>query len=264
MTLLGSQLAAFQAVLADFAAIARLNNATPRHYPGLQDLDDLTRTGTLGAFPQHTLLAGGVTDRDAVIAGLAAGEPLRQVCHAHQGAPVAGLRFSVCYGAYSEYQGKTLAEDPVMLHAAGPCWRNEEEVIPLIRQREFTMAEIIAIGSETAVRERISAVGIDVVALAKDQGLRVRVVAASDPFFGPTGRARRLWQQGAGLKQELVVSVNDMDVAIGSLNLHQEAFGTAFDIRTMDGDTAWTGCAAIGIERWVAARSHNSESDRAR
>jgi hypothetical protein len=41
-------------------------------------------------------------------------------------------------------------------------------------------------------------------------------------------------------------------LAIGSVNLHRDYFGEAFEIRR-EGRDAWSGCIAFGVERWLHA-----------
>ena len=41
-------------------------------------------------------------------------------------------------------------------------------------------------------------------------------------------------------------------LAIGSVNFHRNYFGEAFGI-TRDGQEAYSGCVAFGVERWLYA-----------
>jgi hypothetical protein len=50
------------------------------------------------------------------------------------------------------------------------------------------------------------------------------------------------------------------DLAIASLNLHHDHFGTAFGI-TRDGGPAHSACLAFGIERWLFAITQRHGTD---
>ncbi len=66
---------------------------------------------------------------------------------------------------------------------------------------------------------------------------------------------KTVYQNAADLKQELLVTLpfNGQEMAIGSLNLHQDFFGRCFDIALPDGRPVWSGCLGIGFERLVYA-----------
>ena len=51
-------------------------------------------------------------------------------------------------------------------------------------------------------------------------------------------------------KEEMVYG---RSLAIASLNFHRNFFGERCGIRTADGEPAFTGCVAFGIERWLHA-----------
>ena len=51
------------------------------------------------------------------------------------------------------------------------------------------------------------------------------------------------------MKRELVFG---NDLAIASTNFHRDHFGEAFAI-TRQGERAFSGCVAFGMERWLAA-----------
>jgi hypothetical protein len=89
--------------------------------------------------------------------------------------------------------------------------------------------------------------------LAEALGIAAQLEEATDPFFAPTARGRRLLQQLKGLKQELLLPVGDEHVAAASFNQHEQFFGDAFDIRLADGGAAASACVAYGVERWLLA-----------
>ncbi|HXJ10246.1 MAG TPA: hypothetical protein VNH12_12095, partial [Burkholderiales bacterium] len=79
-----------------------------------------------------------------------------------------------------------------------------------------------------------------------------------DPFFPTVHTNKAYWQMRADLKFELRLGVEADEgvprtLACGSFNLHENFFGKTFDITTVEGEPAFTGCVAWGLERWVLA-----------
>jgi hypothetical protein len=57
------------------------------------------------------------------------------------------------------------------------------------------------------------------------------------------------------VKEEFVFrsTSDDPGLAIGSVNFHRNFFGERCEIGLADGSAAFSGCAAFGLERWLAA-----------
>jgi hypothetical protein len=89
---------------------------------------------------------------------------------------------------------------------------------------------------------------------AEDQ---VRLVPASDPFFGATGRLMRATRREQQLKFELEAELRGIGaLAVMSFNCHKDAFAELFEIRARDGSTAHTSCVGFGIERIALSLFH--------
>ena len=92
---------------------------------------------------------------------------------------------------------------------------------------------------------------------------------ATDAFFLSSDRGARLVQKLKGLKREFTVTVDTTPVALASVNLHEDYFGRRFEITDGAGQTAWSCCAAFGIERltayglltWGGERAHRQHPD---
>ena len=162
---------------------------------------------------------------------------------------------ALCYNHYPHLARRVVDEPGSIVTLAGRCYRNEEDrAHPLERLREFTMREIVAVGSESFVettrRDLIDRVGRWIVELDLDGFIEV----ASDPFFTRATRGRQLMQQLQPLKYELrLASAEGRTVAAASFNHHRDHFGRAFSIRQQNGETAHSGCVAFGWERWIIA-----------
>jgi acyl carrier protein len=192
-------------------------------------LDTLERAGFIEAFPQKLVRIDGEDD--------SARPP------------------ALCYHHYPHLARRMVDEPGSIVTVAGRCYRNEEDrAHPLERLREFTMREIVAVGSESFVettrRGLIDRVGRWIVEL----DLQGFIEVASDPFFTRATRGRQLMQQLQPLKYELRLAwAEGRTVAAASFNHHHDHFGKAFSIRQQNGDAAHSGCVAFGWERWLIA-----------
>ena len=116
------------------------------------------------------------------------------------------------------------------------------------------MREIVCIGADGDVEEFRQRWMVTASAFAESLGLTTEIVAASDPFFAPTGRGKAALQRIKSLKHEMVVHFPDgRPMAIASFNNHEHFFGEAFGISVESGGTAASACVAFGIERWLLA-----------
>jgi hypothetical protein len=134
-------------------------------------------------------------------------------------------------------------------------------VTTLERLWDFTIREVVLIGGRNEVIAARGRFMHTVLALAERLGLAGTAQVANDPFFGaPDTPARILSQRLLSLKYELRLPVAaDRDIAVGSFNLHDDVFGTAFDIRHGGGSghdgapVARSACAGFGLERLAYA-----------
>jgi acyl carrier protein len=202
--------------------------AERREYAGTIAVGTLEQAGFAEAFPQLLAPTGD---------GVTAATP------------------AVCYHCYPELAGRRIGARPVLVTAACRCTRREAEpLLPLDRLREFTMREIVVIGS----REQVEGVRQDLVsrvsALVRALDLDASIEMATDPFFTAAAEGKRVLQRLGALKYELRLTLEaGRSVAAASFNHHQDHFGRRFGIRLESGVVAHSGCVAFGLERWVLA-----------
>ena len=135
----------------------------------------------------------------------------------------------------------------------GWCFRREPSLL-LTRMQAFRMVERVYVGDEETaetIRDRWLEQGYESLVTL---GLDVDIVPANDPFFGRRGRLLAQSQRECRLKLEFVFSFGDgSPVALASSNLHQDHFGEAFGISTVDGSVAHSTCFGWGLDRIVLA-----------
>lgn len=160
---------------------------------------------------------------------------------------------AVCYHAYAGFAGQRF-DRPITLTAELPCFREaDRQAGGAGRLWEFTMREIVFIGAPAWVAaqrdEWMSRVGDFSASLRLDGTIE----PATDPFFGDSGRGKRLLQQLKGLKYELRLAAGQDALAVASFNLHETFFSRRFAMTLADGNDAHSACVAFGLERWVFA-----------
>jgi seryl-tRNA synthetase len=154
---------------------------------------------------------------------------------------------AACYHVYIHEQGSVL-DRPRFYTTRNTCVRREVRYEPLRRQWTFSMREIVCIGNLDEVRAFLEAARDHANALLAAADLPVEWTVATDPFFQPSKQGKYLAQRLNPTKYEAIFG----DLAIASINLHQDHFGSSFDI-ARDGRAAFSGCLAFGLERWLYA-----------
>lgn len=171
-------------------------------------------------------------------------------------APRYFLPSAACYPVYAHLANRSLASSECIT-TVQRCFRNEEHYEGLARLLAFSMREVVMVGSQSQVRDFLAAQKQWIHRFAESVGLALAVQTASDPFFESNGQRARM-QQLFPVKEEFVL---DGRVAVSSVNFHRNFFGERWNIRSADGEFAFSGCAAFGLERWLHALDKRWDHD---
>lgn len=170
--------------------------------------------------------------------------------------PKAMLSPTICHHLYCALEDKTVPNEGYVATAEGNCFRFESENMhTLERVWNFTMREIIFVGTEDYVRKAIEDLRTAFADVLTQIGLSFRLETANDPFFIDTFSEQASFQAIFDMKYEYRADVpyRDKDIAIASVNRHGDFFGRTLNIITEGGDFAQTGCFGLGFERIVWA-----------
>ena len=171
-------------------------------------------------------------------------------------APDAMLSPTVCHHLYLALSDTELDAAGLVATASGNCFRFESgNMNSLERIWNFSMREIIFVGSDDHVQSGLQEVRDRLRPLFEELGLAYKVITANDPFFIGTFRDQAAYQAAFELKFEIRASLpyKGDDLAVGSYNRHGDFFGRTLNIRMPDGSPACTGCVGIGFERLALA-----------
>lgn len=237
-----------------FLAWAAGCGAAPMLFPPLMRVRDLDGLDYFRNFPHLPLVVSRIAPEH--LDGYAKGPSIQEVPAEQLIAGEYVLPSAACYNIYIHLRGTKLA-GPLYVTTVASCFRNEQRYERLKRLWGFTMREIVCIGTAEDVQAHLSAFKPRILDFAARAGLTLETQTATDPFYEP-GSSRAVMQKLFPQKEELVYGGS---VAIGSLNFHRNFFGERCDIRTPDGQPAFTGCVAFGLERWLHALLDRYQGD---
>lgn len=222
--------------------------ATPMLYPPLMRVADLHKIDYFRNFP-HLAILGSELAADAVPRYTEPVEHTDSIPVGDLTEATYTLPSAACYNIYFDLAGQTLDSDAHRVTTVATCFRRETHYDGLRRLLGFTMREIVCVGDREVVLEHLRSFKRKLTDYFTGIGLPVEVQAATDPFY-ESGGSRALMAQLFPVKEEFVFGGS---LAIGSVNFHRNFFGERCDIRTPDGQPAFSGCVAFGVERWISA-----------
>ena len=166
-----------------------------------------------------------------------------------------GAEFAVppaaCLHCYADLADRALDSSLVLFAIRNRCARGDETVDAAHgRLREFTMREIVILGSGSEVDRARRALMRRAQTYVTRLDLTATIEVATDPFHIPADRGKLALQRLRALKYELRMPVAGKKIAVASFNYHEDFFGRAFGITLADGTPAHSGCVAFGLERW--------------
>ncbi len=237
--------------------------ATEQSYPALIDADILRRCGYYTSFPHAvSFIVHLGEDFDRIEQFRQANDgatELRVPDFSSFGTPKVCAKPATCYHCYQGLEGRTLPGDGAAFTAVGKCFRYESKnTVGLDRLWDFTMREIIFVGTEGWVNDQRERSMERVLEQLAEWDVDCEIETANDPFFASMYASKTFWQMRGDLKYEMKLAVEPdpsgkpRRIAAGSFNLHESFFGQTFSIAA-SGGPAFTGCTAFGIERWVLA-----------
>ncbi|WP_371477005.1 hypothetical protein [Kitasatospora sp. NBC_00315] len=220
--------------------------------PHLVDWSTIERAGYAKSFPQNLLAAAEVGPDLAALDRFAAATD-RAARRAELVPGGAVLAPAVCLHLFAALADRVL-DAPVVATARAGCARRElPSAVSATRLTAFSMREIVYVGDAAGARAFRDDMLERLESLARALGLPCRLETASDPFFTPDRVDFLAFQAAYEVKHELRARMPDgaPDVAVASVNLHQQHFGTGFGIDRPDGDAVYSACIGFGLERWA-------------
>lgn len=227
-------------------------------YPNVIPLGSLWQANHLSSFPEHLHLLSHIESDVGTLDGFAAHARQFRVDaippgHTTLAAAQLATNPSTCYHCYAMRAGRDIGTDTTIT-AITKCHRYEA-----INHRqpgrllEFTMREVIFLGTPDfvrATRQRSLELVEEIVGRWQVYGA---IVTANDPFFSSDFSNKASQQHRLAMKYEYKALLPpDRPISVLSSNLHGPTFSKAFDIR-QQGRPINTGCIGFGLERFALA-----------
>ncbi len=234
-------------------------------FPPVEPLAAFERTDYIASFPDLAASISGFTGDDRTHRALLAARERGERWETFLEPADLMLTPAVCHPVYGLI-GDTVPEGGRAFDIVGDSFRREPSLDPM-RLQAFHMHEFVHVGTPESAKAHRDGRIPGMRALLESFGLAIDVVPANDPFFGRVGQILARNQVEQSLKYEFVTPVYGPDhdpTAISSANLHEDHFGTAFGLRTADGEVAHSACLAFGLERITIAlfAAHGTDPDR--
>lgn len=240
--------------------LAKKYEAVEQEYPALWPVDLFKKINYFKEFPQQVILAATVKNsyeaRKKFAERYASDQDYETVSSAeHLADCVYGLQPAVCDVCYYALSQARDYENRIYT-TYNKVFRNEcSKTDSLDRLLAFSVRDIMFVGDEAFVLDVRQRLIEDLSAFLKLLGLNCRIETANDPFFSNDTAMKSVFQNAANLKYELLARLNYSGeyIAVGSINLHLDFFGKAFDVCLPDGSSVHSGCIGIGFERLAYA-----------
>ncbi|MBN2560292.1 MAG: hypothetical protein JXQ75_05120 [Phycisphaerae bacterium] len=250
----------FQALHDYVKRLAREYEAVEQEYPVLWPIDLFRKINYFAEFPQQAILStsvkGSFEDKESFAQRYATGEDYESVAVTEHMADCRhGLQPAVCDLCYYTLSNETDYQNTIYT-TYNKVFRNEYSTTDsLDRLLAFSVRDIMFVGDRDFVLDVRQRLIEDLIEFLRILDLNCRIETASDPFFTNDSAMKAVFQNTARLKYELLARLNHSGVyiAVGSINLHLDFFGRAFNIRLPDGTFAHSGCIGIGFERLAYA-----------
>jgi hypothetical protein len=243
-------------------------NASDELYPNVIPLEKLAATQHLRSFPEHLHFISHLREDLNVLEQFASRARLEdgQVQPDYEELEKSSLAHnpSTCYHCYAVREGHRLNDDEVATgitrcHRYESSNHNEPG-----RLMEFSLREVMFIGSAEFVRETRETTLEMIKQWATDWQIFGELLPANDPFFTNDYEAKAVHQHRLAMKYEYRAELSGPQdtLAVLSSNLHSATFGKAFDIRVRN-MRANTGCLGFGLERLaiVIASQHGVNAE---
>jgi seryl-tRNA synthetase len=232
----------------------------PLQTPTLIPAEVLARCDYFRSFPQYVSFVSHLHEDFGTIAGFRERhqerDTLDEAARSDLDLPTTCLSPAVCYHVYHRHAGSTLPDEGTTWDVQGRCFRFESTNISDLRRLwEFTMRELVFVGSRDQVLARRSSAIDAFIPLLDALDLPAEIRTASDPFFvAPDATAKTYFQLSSETKFEISVQLDQGErLAVGSFNYHTDFFGRAFSTDAGATGPAHSVCVAFGIERLVHA-----------
>jgi hypothetical protein len=225
-------------------------------FPKLYPIDEFKQSGYFEKFPHHIMFQS-VLKNDINTINEFSKIGVNERFLANIKTPNSVLKNASCVPIYpmianNKYENQQTAK---VFYVTGKCFRNEgANIEELNRLNEFTMSEIVFIGTDELIREGIARAKRLWEFWIKIFNLNCKIETANDSFFAGNYKKLKFFQLIGNAKEEfkLLLPHSDKYIAAASANYHRTQFTKRYNIKS-DKGYCHSACIAFGIERLTYA-----------
>lgn len=246
----------FNSKIKEFA-YEHFESVKEHEYPVLYPIDKFEKGRYFENFPHFIMFQTTMKNDIEILDRFAKNGTSDQSIFEEMTVPKNVLRNAACVPVYEFLENKVLSpQAPEVFLVLGKCFRNESEnVFELARLNEFTMKEIVFVGTPLQCKN-----GIDKAKKLWNHwievfGLNCKIDTANDSFFASNYKKLKLFQVLGDSKQEFkwYIPSSDSYIACSSANFHRTHFTKPYNIKNPDGTYCNSACFAFGLERMLYA-----------
>lgn len=225
-------------------------------FPKLYPINEFENSGYFEKFPQHIMFQS-VLKNDIETLEEFSKNGINANFLNNIKTPGAVLKNASCVPIYPMIENTRFEnqESAEVFYVTGKCFRNEgSNVKELSRLNEFTMSEIVFIGTDELIQEGIEKAKKLWNFWIKTFNLNCKVETANDSFFAGSYKKLRFFQLIGNSKEEFkwLLPHSDDYIATASANYHRTHFTKRYNIESEKG-FCHSSCIAFGIERLTYA-----------
>lgn len=166
---------------------------------------------------------------------------------------------AACLHFYPMLEEKQLKE--TILTTKARVYRYEDDSFDgETRLWDFTVRELVFVGEEEYVLEKLEYMKKTALEYARSVGLNAQLVPATDNFYPSRVNALKKRIQRVNLRKfELRIPIHGNEIALASFNYHGNHFSFPFKFDKQG--KVVSGCVGFGLERWLSALKQQGEQN---
>lgn len=223
--------------------------------PAMIDGEVLQKCGYFESFPDQISAVASIKDES--IEAIMNGEKINESTIALHDKY---LTPSACLHIYPMFSGKNIDKNEIITTKARVYRCEKSGFEEQTRLWDFSVREIVFIGSEEFVKENLNIMKEKALEVAKKITENTRLEVAHDHFYkGQRNDIKARIQTKNEQKFELRIPIEGRDVSVASFNFHGYHFSLPFKFD--NSKKVVSGCVGFGMERWVAACKEYNKLD---
>jgi seryl-tRNA synthetase len=173
--------------------------------------------------------------------------------------PIGGMCYAQCPTFWGFLQGTTLPNDELPIKVfdrSGTSHRYESGGIHGIeRVDEFHRIEIVWLGTRDQTLKEAEKLKDKYKHIFEDiLELHWRMAWVTPWFMAQEGKTGLAEMEGAGtVDYEAFLPYNENWIEFQNLSVNGEKYPKGFGVKVQSGETLWSGCSGVGLERWASA-----------